>query len=201
MKTLRSELKIRFSFSPVCVHELAAVAAATAATTSLPYRHRHRRYHHHQHHTAHKSTTAGLLTTAGGVSGYATQSVADSTLLLLTRCILQFSIHLALPSTENFSRGLPDAKNTQLVCSEEYTASKLVLFCLYIPKSDYSSVGTTYSTVSFNPHLHPNFVQAATTAPTTTTSTTTSWTYQNSHFTATAVTRSLRLPLTIGIMF
>ena len=153
MKTLRSELKIRFSFSPVCVHELAAVAAATAATTSLPYRHRHRRYHHHQHHTAHKSTTAGLLTTAGGVSGYATQSVADSTLLLLTRCILQFSIHLALPSTEFFSRGLPDAKNTQLVCSEEYTASKLVLFCLYIPKSDYSSVGTAYSTVSFVIHI------------------------------------------------
>ena len=153
MKTLRSELKIRFSFSSVCVHELAAVAAATAATTSLPYRHRHRRYHHHQHHTAHKSTTAGLLTTAGGVSGYATQSVADSTLLLLTRCILQFSIHLALPSTENFSRGLPDAKNTQLVCSEEYTASKLVLFCLYIPKSDYSSVGTAYSTVSFVIHI------------------------------------------------
>ena len=51
----------------------------------------------------------------------------------------------------------------------KFTTSKLVLFCLYIPKSDYSSVGTTYSTVSFNPHLHPNFVQAATTAAPTTT--------------------------------
>ena len=125
------------------------MAAATAATTRLPYRHRHHRYHHHQHHTAHKSTTAGLLTTAGGVSGYANQSAADSTLLLLHQVLSAFQqLTCVAVYRKNFPRGLPDAKNTQLVCSEEYTSSKLVLFCLYIPKSDYSSVGTAYSTVS-----------------------------------------------------
>ena len=131
MKTLRSELKIRFSFSPVCVHELAAVAAATAATTSLPYRHRHHRYRHHQHHTAHKSTTAGLLTTAGGVSSssHSQQRGVDPPPASSGAFSIQHSA--CLPSTKIFPRGLPDAKNTQLVCSEEYTSSKLVLFCLY----------------------------------------------------------------------
>ena len=172
------------------------MAAATAATTRLPYRHRHHRYHHHQHHTAHKSTTAGLLTTAGGVSGYATQSAADSTLLLLHQVHSAFQQSTCVAVYRNFPRGLPDAKNTQLVCSDEYTSSKLVLFCLYIPKSDYSSVGTTYSTVSFNPHLHPHFVSSSnylySYLPT---STTTSSAYQNPHITATAATRSRRLPL------
>ena len=51
-----------------------------------------------------------------------------------------------LPSTKKISRGLPGAKNTQLVCSEEYTSSKLVLFCLYIPKSDYSSAVPSQNT-------------------------------------------------------
>ena len=107
MKTLRSGLKIRFAFSSVCVHKLAAVAAATAATTGLPYRHRHHRYHHHQHHTAHKSTTAGLLTTAGGVSATAPLRVPQirppSSFI---RCILHFQQSTCVAVYRNFSTHL-----------------------------------------------------------------------------------------------
>ena len=119
----RSELKIA---SPsVCVHELAAVASATVATATLPYRHHHHRDHHHHHQTARKITWAHK----GGQQLRPTRitQLRPPLLLLLHQVHSAFSLLCRLQ--EIFSRGLPDAKNTYLVCSEDYTSSKLVLFC------------------------------------------------------------------------